>query len=245
MKKHHEVFHAHETIKNYNYIASIITDCLFFLKSQSSDGIPLSPSPTLDELKSWILGKVQNVLATYSKIDKFVKGHEVYDLTQHSNKTRDQIISDKLSSDGFSTNIQTGIGLSSVNTKTKLANISIVNPLVMGSPIVLYPSIRYVCILNDFLDSTDYVCRGIDPNSGTPLTATDNEKKAMIQGYLNQFGNYSSNPWPSEFISEVNLMYNVKDWILGNLNSSSFTDISTHINSQVTKLPLMRRNWAI
>src|SRR5512139_135447 len=109
MKKHHEMMHANETIKHYNHIASIITDCTFLLKGQSSDGLPLEGTVTVADLKSWITGKAQNVIALYPKIDKFVKGHEAYDLTTHSNKTQAGIISDKLLSDEFGTNIQTAI----------------------------------------------------------------------------------------------------------------------------------------
>lgn len=243
MKSHHEFFHAYETVKKYNYHYRNILGCLSFLKDQSTDGTVLNK--TLAELKAIIVSTLQFIQADFPRIKVFINGHENYDLLIHSNRALNEIVADDIKILSFTPTAINAVSAANINNKAKLAAISMTNPLISCSPVAMFPSMRYLGILNDLLDASSYVLHGINPDDGTVLPLTDDQKKARVVGYLNQFVNFITHPWPFEFQGEVTLMVTVKDYILSNLNSISLNDLGTYIDTNITKLPLIRRSWAI
>jgi hypothetical protein len=217
--------------------------CLSLLKDQSIDKTVMNE--TLVNLKLFITQNCDSMLLNYANVQKFINGHETYDLSGYSDRTHVLILSDKAKADTFVGNLKVAIAASQVNSKAKLAAISITKTIDVASPIVLYPSLQYTLILNDLLDASGYTLKGINPNDGSALIVTDEQKKQLVKGYLNQFQNFMGIAYASWLQPEVDLMMGVKDYILSNLNSIPLLDLANYIDANIEKVPLIRRNWTL
>lgn len=245
MKPHHEFLHAYDTIKHFNHVVSAIDGVLANLKNEDIDGYPLEFS--LAEIKAGISSECQNTINRYSNIDKFLKGHEVYDLLKWTNKTRVKILTDKPIADKIAKDLPVSVNAGSVNRLERLAAIAsnFTNNLEYATPLKLSTEMHYAIILNDWLDASSYICKGINPNDGSVSTKTDEQKRAYVKGCLKQFGNLTWYRFSNELRTEVNAMQAVRDEVMAIVDKALLSDIASLIDGNIPKLPLMRRVWAI
>lgn len=244
MKFHHKFQHASDTVRNHNEIVRFTDIVLAMLQDKGLDGTTLGE--TLESLKSQIAYLVGAGKTNFGKIEKFINGHSSYDMEEFTDRAAYQILAKKLELDDFADKVISAINAASINNKTKLAALAFgrTNPLMMASPVSLYPLMQYTCIMNDWLDASSYVLKGIDPNNGGAMDFKKQEKQ-IVSGWLNQFPNLDGFQYPSELQPEVDLMMAVKNYVLANLDIIPFADLAAHIDYNIPKLPLMRRAWAI
>lgn len=243
MKKYHCFLHAYDTVRHFNGIERTINVCIFLLQDQAPDGTPLNE--TLENLKSMISQNCQFIQNKYSDIEKFVIGYGGYDFEEFTNKKSPKILADKVNANTFSTTLYDAVNDPQIDTKEKLATISAINPLISATPVSMFPSLHYTIILNDLLDASSYTLKGINESNGIGIGWTDQEKKEIVTRYLIQFPNFLNIPYASWLQPEVDLMVLVKDYVLSNLDVLPLLDLANYIDTNITKLPLFRRVWAI
>jgi hypothetical protein len=247
MKKHHEKVHAFDTIRTYNRVVESIDTAFALLLSKSPDGTDLTLS--VDDLKLYISGACTNAKKRHSDIITYITNHESYDLTQHSDKAQYTITNEKPLTDAFADRMVVEVNRPQINSLSKLAAISALpeaeSPIMYAAPAPLETPYHYAVMLNDWLDASDYTLRGIDQATGQPLSITDDQKKARVQGMLAQFGNLLFYEFPLELQPDIDNMVAVKNWVIANLNTSNLLDVAQYITDNVEKTPLMRRLWAI
>jgi len=243
LKTHHKWFHSYNTIRHWNRAVHDIRGCINFLKDQSADGTTLNEP--LENLKNYISQGATEIIKKAGDIDKFFKKHEVYDLTEFADKTREDVLAELPPVITFANNISTLIVSPSIKGKRTLAAINVIQPITFMTSLQIYPLMQYTGIMNDWLDASSYSLKGIDPNDGSLLLITDEEKKNMVRGWLNQFVNLLGFVYPLELKTEVTMMTSVKNWVLANLDSLSPLAIAAYIDANVPKLPLIRRIWTL
>ena len=251
MKLHHEFVHAFDTTRYYNKVVQGLDACVAALAGEDVNGYPLlndlGQSMTLTDLKATIQDYTAYILSKFSRVDIFVRGFDVYDLLEWTNKPRADLLADKITSDEFCDRLKTAVTDTRITNTTKLAALAEdhPSPLMYITPVQLITEFHYTIMLNDWLDASSYMLKGINPNTGEPATKTDKEKREYVKGCLNQFGNLTGYGFSNELRTEVTIMQEVRDQVMAVIDTSDLLEIAKLIDDNIPKLPLMRRIWAI
>ena len=121
---------------------------------------------------------------------------------------------------------------------------TLTNPTVNVSAVNYDKQTWYTNIINDLLDASSYVLHGITPEDGTPLSMTDTQKKERVRMYLNQIPQFIGLVSDPTLLTDCNDMKAKADYVLSHLDDTALNDLGTYIDTNVEKLPLLRRNWA-
>lgn len=241
MKEYHKRLHAFQTTRQYNNIVTSNDVALISLQNKSLDGDDLSA--TIDTLKVYVCDSCDTSVKNFLLLNQFMEKTESYDLTLYSNKSLPQIATDKISSDKFCSDLTLAIASPNIKDLTKLATIVIANPIDYITPVVLETGYHYATMMNDWIDACAYCLHGINERDGTLHKLDDEQIKSYVRGCLSQFQNLSGYKYPFELSSDVDLMTNVKDYVLSRLDTEDFETLAKYIDDNVEKIPMLRRTW--
>ena len=243
MKLHNEICHAHQTVKHHTDVVTM-SDSMESLKdNKDANGYDLELS-IVDAKLEFI--RISNKLKTKAdRVQTFIGGHDLYDLTKHTNKTHIEVLSDKEIAKTFADEIV--IAVESVRDLEELSKILTKPSVVLqyAHPIELTQPYHYLIMLNDWLDASDYTLRDICFKTGQPILRTDKDKKELIRGMLNQFRNLTGISYPPILQIEVDALVEVKNKVLADLDTEPFLKLADYISVNTEKVPLMRRLWSL
>ena len=245
MKVRHEISVTHELSRNFNQIVNSIDVLLtYILKNvDNSTGEPIYTD--IAALKADLVNLGLSLKGLKAKIAEFItKRNITFDISQYIDSNL-IILNSKLTTiESFLTTTVTDIGKLNTFAKIATAASALTNPAVDVSAVNYDTDTRYVNSTNNLLDASAYTMRGINENDGTPLNMTDEQLKAKVRGYLAMVPSFTRLDLPTELNADMDSMRAVSDYVLAHLDNTPLTDLATYIDTNVPKLPLMRRNWA-
>ncbi len=246
MKDHIKFIHSYQTVKTYNNIVGTNDTCISLLSGETNTG-ELLEDATLEDLKGYISSNCLSVKNKHTQINTLIDNCEAYDLAEFSDTTQQRIKDDKITVDAFADNLSVNVQASQVDDLSKLSDISktVSNPIDYAAPIIMDTANHYLIMLNDWLDASSYTLRQINFNNGATEKRTPEQIKSLINGMLNQFGNLTTyDGFSKSQETEVNYLEGVRDQILIDIDIIPLLTIADYIDTNVDKLPLMRRLWA-
>lgn len=244
MKAHHEKAHAFQTVKEYNRAVTNIEFCKALLVDEDINGVVLDKP--FEDLVSIIKNVADDCVLKFGKLNVFLNRCEQYALENHTNRSRQLVLGDKTTTDSFVVSLKDAVSAPQIKDKTKLSQLadSVVNPLDYLTPVQLETPYHYAVMMNDWLDASSYTMRGINQANGQPLAMDDKQKRAYVRGALGQFDNLQYS-WPVDIASDITKMWDVRNYVLANLDSTDLLVLAKHIDDNIEKLPLLRRLWAL
>jgi len=247
MKVRHEICATHDLSRKYNEIVNGLDFLITYLLRNVSpaDGTPLHTD--LQALKAEIVEVGVSLKDIKAALLMFVtKRNITYDLSKYIDINATTLNTKLSVAETLLTKIATDISKVSVNTidKIKTYASTVTNPTVNVSAVMYENAVKYANIVNDLLDASSYVLHNINPDDGTALGFTDEQKKERVRMYLNQIPLFIGKIVDSTLLTECNEMEAVADYVLIHLDDTALNDLGTYIDANVEKLPLMRRNWA-
>lgn len=247
MKLHFELYHAFDLIRHHTDMVTM-SDALESLKENKdinggSLGLSIGDAKTeIDRVSKAVILKSDN-------IQIFIDRHDSYDLSIYTDKTHFEALTDKAVAKTFAnemivvskdTDIKTLDDLSKVETKpSAILNYANSVNFTVNSPE------HYLLMMNDFMDASGYVLRGINHKTGQSEVLLDGEKKDLVRRMLNQFRNLLGIFYSPNLRIEVDALIVVKNKVLNDLDTESLIDIADYIVNNTDRLPLMRRLWSL
>lgn len=245
MKQRHEIAATHDISRKYNDLVNVIDYIVtYMLKNVSQEtGEPIyTDVATLKtELANWgvSLKELKTSIATFIS-----KRQITFDLSQYIDKNLIALNTDLATIDNFLTKTVTDIEKLNTLAKIATAAATIINPTVNVSAVNYDTETHKTNSINSLLDASSYVLHDINPEDGTVLNWTDEQKKQRVQNYLNQIPLKMSYVREETLLADCMQMKSVADFVLANLDTVPLNDLGTYIDTNVAKLPLLRRNWA-
>lgn len=247
MKQRHEIIATHELSRKTNDIVNTIDMIITYLLANRSpeDATPIYA--TLAELKADIVARGVSLKGIKSKIATYITKRGVtFDISQYIDSNLIALNTKLADCESLLTKVSTDISKAGNNTFEKIAAYAqtLTNPMSNVSAVAYDTDTKYVNIINDLLDAASYSLHGVNPDNGTALGETDEQIKIRVRGYLIQVPRFKRDSFTPELLTDYNQMKAVADYVLANLEIIPLNDLGTYIDSNVEKLPLMRRNWA-
>ena len=133
--------------------------------------------------------------------------------------------------------------------------------------------VRFVNIANDLVDCMSFILKGLDPQTGEPLIDDATGKpftveqiqtrvrksRAAVLGYWQRikdfydaYGNQAfvaalstQGVDATELMSDIDRIKSAANHVAENIGAVDFKNLAGHIDTNVPKLPLVRRSWCI
>jgi len=246
MIERHQISHASELVKHYNWQVGRVDTSISLLIDQDADGYTLNE--TLEQLIAWINENCANMQAHMTSLVAFIDGWDIYDLTNYTNIDTQYIRNIANFLTVHADSLADDILNPSINSKNKLANLynKYQNTMSYANPVVRSEEVIFANRVNIYIDAAAYTLRYINEADGSLFTLNDQQIKERVIALLEKAERLSMRvPLPS-LQSDMDTMMAVSNYVMANIgNSIPFSDLADYIDANVDKTPLYRRRWAL
>jgi len=241
--KRHEMQSSDDIQKKSNLCILTVDVIVATMQGELVDGTPISTD--IAELTLSIQNNLVSLLNMITGLIVFrSKRGLVHRLEDYINKTFDIIYVNEIPVIEAAGRLAEAEAVKATNFNAlKNAAKKIENPFNLASPVAYETPYRYANICNDLLDAASYTLNNVNPSTGELYGLTDIEIRTKVKKVLQPFNYYASGWFPAD-IDDVPLMQSVHDSVIADIDTVDLAILQNRIDSQIPKLPLIRRNWA-
>ena len=250
----HEVCHVFDSVRTFNQCVDRADLIMQLLIDKNLNDEVLNE--TFENLVNYVNLNCDKLKEVFAVIIQFISQHDTYDLTVYTDKSAFVINQARIFADTFSDNIKLELVKPQITDKKKLADIASkysTASLIHAAPVTIYVGIagdsqyHHANIINDCLDSSSYYCKGINYNSGQVIVPEpiESQKKQRVLDFMDKIDRRLSMVYfTGDILEEVNDMLSVRDWIRSNIELITPLEIAAYIDSNVPRVPYIRRaSW--